>query len=390
MVVIVQQPNRLLMGRVRIAAASLILLSLLCVPAPLLPPHRLAGALQSLLGIGFKAAYLAAAVGLQTVFYLSLGWLATLVATRASSLRGPLLQIGTVPLVVVGLALIIRSLKAGHLPIWVNAVVPITACVFGVLLGFALQYRYWKTTLSIGMALVAFALWGLVSGTSTSLRNATEVQLQKLVAAGPSLPSGDARFGALLQAAFEPARNDVVNGNAVQHNRAAILAWGVAIGHPQLARFIGLDPDSELVRSAARLQPGTTLRGREDWPRHYALSAALAVLEHPLVSDAGGLMKEQLDALTMGSGFSFGDLAADRAGVRFASAATGDETAATSMQARLKKGFEADEFFPPTIVFPENLTVDQFRNDFGGVGSKPYRLEVTKIEKLLDGCIALK
>ena len=40
--------------------------------------------------------------------------------------------------------------------------------------------------------------------------------------------------------------------------------------------------------------------------------AALAVLEHPLVSDAGGLMKEQLDALTHGSGFSFGDLAADR------------------------------------------------------------------------------
>jgi hypothetical protein len=379
-----------MMGRVRIAATSLILLSLLCVPAPLLPPHRLAGALQSLLGIGFKAAYLAAAVGLQTVFYVSLGLLATLVATRAATLRGRLLQIGIVPLVIVGLALVIRSLKAGHLPIWINAVVPITACLFGVLLGFALQYRHWKTTLSIGVVLVAVALWGLLGGTSTTLRIATEAHLQRLVAAGPALPSGDARFGALLQAAFAPAPNDLANGSAVQHNRAAILAWGIAVGHPRLARFVGLDPDSVLVRSAARLQQGTTLRGREDWPRHYALSAALAVLEHPLVSDAGGLMKEQLDALTLGSGFSFGDLAADRAGVRFAAAATGDETTATAMQARLKQDFQLNDFFPPAIDFPENLTVEQFRQGYGGVGSKPYRLEVSRIEKLLDECISLK
>ncbi len=44
------------------------------------------------------------------------------------------------------------------------------------------------------------------------------------------------------------------------------------------------------------------------------LGAALAVLKHPIVSDAGGLLREQLDTLTRGSGFSFGDLAADRVG----------------------------------------------------------------------------
>ena len=74
------------------------------------------------------------------------------------------------------------------------------------------------------------------------------------------------------------------------------------------------------------------MRGREDWARHYALSAALAVLEHPLVSDAAGLMKEELDALTHGSGFSFGDLAADRAGVRFADAATHSEVDEQAME----------------------------------------------------------
>jgi hypothetical protein len=106
------------------------------------------------------------------------------------------------------------------------------------------------------------------------------------------------------------------------------------------------------VHRAIALRQGLTLRGREDWARHYALSAALAVLEHPLVSDAGGLMIEQLDALTGGSGFSFGDLAADRAGVRFAVAATRSEAAAKSMQARLQSGFAVDDFFPPVADGP--------------------------------------
>jgi hypothetical protein len=144
-----------------------------------------------------------------------------------------------------------------------------------------------------------------------------------------------------------------------------------------------------LVRSAAALGQGTTLHGRDDWPKHYALSAALTVLEHPLVSDAGGLMKEQLDALTRGSGFSFGDLTADRAGVRFAVAATGSESVAKAMQLRIQDGFTVDDFFPSTIDFPENLTLEEFRRDFGGVGSPRYRREVSKIERRLDGCVAL-
>jgi hypothetical protein len=92
----------------------------------------------------------------------------------------------------------------------------------------------------------------------------------------------------------------------IEQNRSAILGWGIGLGDPPLARFVGLDLDSELVRRAVALSQGATIRGRKDWPRRYALSAALALLGHPLVSDAGGLMKEQIDALTQGTGFSFG------------------------------------------------------------------------------------
>jgi len=131
------------------------------------------------------------------------------------------------------------------------------------------------------------------------------------------------------------------------------------------------------------------LRGRDDWSRHFCLSAALAVLEHPLVSDAGGLMKEQLDALTGGSGFSFGDLAADRAGVRFAAAATSSEAAARTMQALLQQCFAVNDVFPPAADLPENLTTEQFRREYGSVGSRRYRQKVSEIESRLNRCAAL-
>jgi hypothetical protein len=221
------------------------------------------------------------------------------------------------------------------------------------------------------------------------LRTATEERLRRIVEAGPEIPRGEARFGGLLQTAFTSLAADVSTGGVIEQNRAAILALGIAIGHYRVARLVGLDEDSELVRQAGAIGQGTTLDGREDWPRHYALSAALAVIEHPLISDAGGLMKEQMDALGRGTGFSFGDLAADRAGVRFAAASTRSEAAARAMQARLQNGYSPGEFFPIVMDFPENLTVEQFRQEFGAVGSQRYRLQVSSIDRELDACDAI-
>lgn len=119
------------------------------------------------------------------------------------------------------------------------------------------------------------------------------------------------------------------------------------------------------------------------------MSAALAVLEHPFVSDAAGLMKEQLDALARGTGFSFGDMAADRAGVRFAQAATQSDRAAEALQGRIRGGFAVADFFPSVADLPENLTVEQFRRDYGSVGSPRYRDFIAGIEARLDSCPGL-
>jgi hypothetical protein len=374
---------------IQAAAVGIVLSALLIVPSPLLPPHLLGEAVQSMLGVDWKTAYLAAAIALHAVFYGSVGMISAFAVKRAPTLRGRLLQIVVLPVVVVGMALVIRSVKMGHLPVWINGAIPIVASLFGVWLGLGFLYQRWKTTLIIVATVIGATLWVLLGGATSEVSRATEGHLRRLVPAASGIPSGEARFGALMQVAFAPFPGESEGVNAVQHNRAAILALGLALGDERLAQFVGLDRNSQLMRAGASLRQGTTLRGRDDWSRHFWLSAAMAVLEHPLVSDAGGLMKEQMDALTGGSGFSFGDLAADLAGVRFAVSATHSETAAEAMQDLLRSGFEVNKFFPPAADLPENLTTEQFRREYGSVGSQRYRRKVTEIENRLMQCVAL-
>jgi hypothetical protein len=241
---------------------------------------------------------------------------------------------------------------------------------------------------AVAVCVAAVASWGMTRGVGSDLAQETRAALQRLVAAGPGLPAGDDRLAALWRAAFagDPARAAT---GAVQANRAAILALGIAVGHERLAPFAGLDRDDDLVRAAAQLRQGASLRGREDWPRHYWLSAGLAVVESPFFSEVGGVLKEQLDALGKGSGFSFGDLAADRAGIRFASIATQSEAHALALRARLRAGFRVDDYFPAVADLPENLTTEEFKARFGSVGSPAYRQLTADIDARIDRCPGL-
>ena len=371
------------------AAAFFVLVALLIVPAPLLPPLALAGKVQSVFGIGWKPAYLATAIVLQVALYGSLGLVAAFAVGRGKNRRGRWLRLLIVPIVLVAIAVLVRSLKLGHVPMLANAVVPMITCALGVVLGLVFRQHGWRVTVASMLVLAAGMIWAYWPSVSAELSRATEVQLRRVVDAAPNLPEGDERFGVLLQTVFAPTPTASMQSTAVEHNRAAILALGIVLGHERLARYAGLDRNGELVRAAVAVRSGTTLRGRNDWARHYCLSAALAVVENAFVSDAGGLIKEELDALTHGSGFSFGDLAADRAGVRCAEAATDSEVAAVAMQTRLRDGFVADDFFPSASDLPENLTVEQFRREYGGVGAQPYREAIREIETRLNGCAAL-
>lgn len=217
---------------------------------------------------------------------------------------------------------------------------------------------------------------------------AIRAHLQHLIESATRLPrDGEARFGTSLETAFRFARERSRQGQAVRENRAAVLALGMLLGHRRVETFVGSVVDAATMQKAARSFRGTTLRGRDDWPKHFFVSASLSLLAAGDVSDAAGLLKEELDA-GGGSGFSFGDLLADRAGVTFAAMATRDEPTARAFQERIAYGFRVDDFFPPARDLPEGLQDAELQARYGGVGGEGYRRLAEDIERRIRACAA--
>lgn len=202
-------------------------------------------------------------------------------------------------------------------------------------------------------------------------------------------PPGDGRFASALEAAFRLARERSRGASAVQENRFALLALGAVLGHERVASLAGAPLDDAAAARAVALRPQTTVRSRADWVRHFTLSGALAVLTYDAPSDAAGLFKEERDAQG-GSGFSFGDLLADRAGTTFGDRATRDETGAASMQERLAAGARLDDLFPPAADLPEDIPDAELQSRYGGVGGPLFQRLAGEIERRVGACAAYR
>jgi len=247
------------------------------------------------------------------------------------------------------------------------------------------EATYGRTQMPRG--LVASLVWG--EGASAGLREAVAEQVESVLAAVAKAPAGDTRTASAYEAAFRLARERSREGSAVEANRAAILALGIVLGSGQLSPVVA-DPASEEQRvRAAELRAGATLRGRADWTRHFSLSSALTVLSAVAPSNAAGLLKEELDA-DGGSGFSFGDLLADRAGTSFGARATADESQAAALQQRVAGGFEVAAFLPDGRDLPESIPDAELRGRYGGVGGTLYRRYAQEIERRLRACPAYR
>jgi len=234
--------------------------------------------------------------------------------------------------------------------------------------------------------LLASLIWG--EGANQEMRLAVKSHVQRLLDAAPRLPGGEQGLGAAVEVAFAWARERSATDSPVLENRAALLALGILLGHPRLERLVGPVVEKHDWPRAALLAR-TTLRGRNDWTKHFFVSAALTVLSAQAPSDAIGLFKEELDA-GGGSGFSFGDLMADRAGTTFALLATGDEAAARAIQERLARGFRVDDFFPEAADLPENIQDAELQSRYGGVGGPLFRIYAAEVERRLWSCPAYR
>jgi hypothetical protein len=178
----------------------------------------------------------------------------------------------------------------------------------------------------------------------------------------------------LLVALFELAQDRSRQGSAVAENRAAIIALAFYANGKSLGTILPAANDWP------RPMPQTlTLNGRHDLAKHFIVSAALAAKVGGQLSEAMGVYKEIEDS-RRGSGFSFNDIAADRAGTRFGEHAA-DTALAPKLQQRLVAGAGEKDIIPPTADLPEFLSEAEFKRRFGGVDAPKYKQMMTDIDR---------
>ena len=121
-----------------------------------------------------------------------------------------------------------------------------------------------------------------------------------------------------------------------------------------------------------------TLNRRDDFPKHFIISAALSANTGGPFADAVGIYKEVADSRG-GSGFSFNDIAADRAGSRLGELAEAPQSA-RALQARLGVPLTERVLMPETSDLPEFMPEPEFKRRFGGVGAPAYARMMADIE----------
>jgi hypothetical protein len=107
-------------------------------------------------------------------------------------------------------------------------------------------------------------------------------------------------------------------------------------------------------------------------------SAAIAAAAGVPLADWAGVYKELSDARG-GSGFSFSDLAADRAGTAFGRIATRDHESARRLQDMAERLVE-DDYMPRVNDLVDNLPEGEFVRRFGGVGQAKFNEVVGDID----------
>jgi len=181
-------------------------------------------------------------------------------------------------------------------------------------------------------------------------------------------------LASLMPPLFVHALDRGAAGDILRENRAAIIV---------LAFYANGKGLGELVSAAKQWpQPArrtVTLAGRDDFPKHFLISAAIAAEAGSPLADAIGLYKE-VDDSRGGSGFSFNDIGADRAGTRFGEVASRSPERARKLARALASGVTESDFMPDVSDLPEFMQEAEFRRRYGGVDGTGYSKMMATIE----------
>jgi hypothetical protein len=164
-----------------------------------------------------------------------------------------------------------------------------------------------------------------------------------------------------------PATADEENRTALMATAFYVKGWPIDVLAPE-------------ARDWRRPRPrGVVLADRGDLAEHFALSALLSAASGQALADWVGLYKELTDAHAT-EGFSFSDLAADRAGSQLGRAAT-DPVSAATIQKRAVAGLSESDILPVIDDLPGDLSDAELTRRFGGIGAPAYNAMIARIER---------
>ncbi len=166
----------------------------------------------------------------------------------------------------------------------------------------------------------------------------------------------------------------------VQENRFLIITLTTFCLGKRIYRVIGLPP---VPGDTPRML--VTLRGRVDLAKHYMVSAALAASAGSGLANFAGVFKEVSDAKG-GSGFSFADLLADRAGVRLGELAIYSPETAVQLQQQMVTALMEPHFMPDIDDMPEGLQEKAFKHRYTDLDSATYRQVEAEINRRISAC----
>jgi hypothetical protein len=176
----------------------------------------------------------------------------------------------------------------------------------------------------------------------------------------------------LLNPLFTTAFQRSDESTAINENRAVIIAVASYVFKGELRRYlpIGLIYNKEYPVFAYK---------RIDIPQHFIAAALLAAVDSTVLTQQLSVDKEVGDA-QHGSGFSFIDLLADKAGIRFGQMATASPKQARQLQQLLANNKDYASIIPNVQDLPEQMDEDTFKQRYSEVGSPAYQAVIEQIE----------
>jgi hypothetical protein len=183
----------------------------------------------------------------------------------------------------------------------------------------------------------------------------------------------------LLQPMFELAFRRSNLDTAIEENRLAIFTVNEYVNKQEAGNML-----PAAATKPTKEQPyAAFMYKRIDLAQHFIGSAALTASVNGQLAKVVGEQKELSDA-DGGSGFSFIDLAADKAGTRFGELATSTSENARKIQKAMSGIKSYSDFMPDPRDLPEKMDAAEFKERYGEINSPAYM----EISKQIDARIA--